>query len=244
MTLKKLSKMGLTYDDVMAGEVAELDVYTLKEAKKNKLDSLVIADEFEKVIDAYSYDLLDSLQSNEELTEDLRERDQQIEGLVGENSRLNSEIQEVLQVESRIHDFEKLMDDMEGSLRQVIEARSKEVNKIKDLEAKAHEADKVKADSVSLSSEIENHKANTQALEARVAELESQLQSQTAELNDQKALVESWETSYNNDVAKLQEQLTLYEDEYTNLVDDVNTIIRNLKANMEKAGLTDFSVDL
>lgn len=233
MTLTKLTKLGLTYDDVMNGESAELDTYTPKEAKKAKIELLVNNSEFEKVMKAYSYDLYETLIDNENLKDERDELSENINKLSDENSKLQKEVTLAGGVTGKVNDFEVTMDNMELSLRQITESHAKD-----------------REDLVKLDKERNELLAKISELESALNEKDSAHQNEIDELN---ANLQSYETEYNTlaeqnnnllaDVDALNAELDAYEAGYNNLANQVDGLVQDLKRHLAAAGLTDFSFD-
>lgn len=233
MTLTKLTKLGLTYDDVMNGESAELDTYTPKEAKKAKIELLVNNSEFEKVMKAYSYDLYETLIDNENLKDERDELSENINKLSDENSKLQKEVTLAGGVTGKVNDFEVTMDNMELSLRQITESHAKDREDLVKLEKERNE------------------------LLAKISELESALNEKDSahqnEIDELHANLQSYETEYNTlaeqnnnllaDVDALNAELDAYEAGYNNLANQVDGLVQDLKRHLASAGLTDFSFD-
>ena len=233
MTLTKLTKLGLTYDDVMNGESAELDTYTPKEAKKAKIELLVNNSEFEKVMKAYSYDLYETLIDNENLKDERDELSENINNLSDENSKLQKEVTLAGGVTGKVNEFEVTMDNMELSLRQITESHAKD-----------------REDLVKLEKERNELLAKVSELETALKEKDSMHQNEIDELNNN---LQSYETEYNTlaeqnnglvaEVDALNAELDAYEAGYNNLANQVDGLVQDLKRHLSAAGLTDFSFD-
>ena len=181
--LTNLTSLGVKESEIRSGEVVELDVLNLKDAKKNKWSEVTNAEDSSDVISAYAGDLAATIQAKDALEDENDELADQVNHLSEENGQLTQALQTGGHVDQRIDDFTALMDEMEANLNELMHRKQMDdaelndlretVGKIKDENERLNnELTDVTADRDSLKSLLDQNGADK---DARIAELEAEL---------------------------------------------------------------------
>lgn len=226
-TLSNLTSLGVKESEIRSGEVVELDVLTLKDAKKNKWNEVTNAEDSSDVIAAYAGDLAATIQAKDELADENDELAEQVNHLSEENGQLTQALQTGGHVDQRIDDFTALMDEMEANLNELMQRKQMddaELNDLRETVGKIREENDrlnseltaVTADRDSLQSLLDQNGADK---DARIQELEQQL----AEREEALAVKEA--------------ELADYDVAWDDLERDVNQVMGNLYQRAKDAGV-------
>lgn len=226
-TLTNLTSLGVKESEIRSGEVVELDVLNLKDAKKNKWSEVTNAEDSSDVISAYAGDLAATIQAKDALENENDELAEQVNHLSEENGQLTQALQTGGHVDQRIDDFTALMDEMEANLNELMQRKQMDdaelndlretVGKIKDENDRLNnELTEVTADRDSLKSLLDQNGADK---DARIAELEAEL------------------SQVHEDLSAKEAELADYDAAWDDLERDVNRVMSNLYARAMEAGV-------
>lgn len=226
-TLTNLTSLGVKESEIRSGEVVELDVLNLKDAKKNKWSEVTNAEDSSDVISAYAGDLAATIQAKDALEDENDELADQVNHLSEENGQLTQALQTGGHVDQRIDDFTALMDEMEANLNELMQRKQMDdaelndlretVGKIKDENERLNnELTEVTADRDSLKSALDQNGADK---DARIAELEAEL------------------SQVHEDLSTKEAELADYDAAWDDLERDVNRVMSNLYARAMEAGV-------
>lgn len=226
-TLTNLTSLGVKESEIRSGEVVELDVLNLKDAKKNKWSEVTNAEDSSDVISAYAGDLAATIQAKDALEDENDELADQVNHLSEENGQLTQALQTGGHVDQRIDDFTALMDEMEANLNELMQRKQMDdaelndlretVGKIKDENERLNnELTEVTADRDSLKSLLDQNGADK---DARIAELEAEL------------------SQVHEDLSAKETELADYDAAWDDLERDVNRVMSNLYARAMEAGV-------
>ena len=209
-TLTNLTSLGVKESEIRSGEVVELDVLNLKDAKKNKWSEVTNAEDSSDVISAYAGDLAATIQAKDALEDENDELADQVNHLSEENGQLTQALQTGGHVDQRIDDFTALMDEMEANLNELMQRKQM------DDERLNNELTEVTADRDSLKSLLDQNGADK---DARIAELEAEL------------------SQVHEDLSTKETELADYDAAWDDLERDVNRVMSNLYARAMEAGV-------
>lgn len=215
-TLQNLTSLGMKPEDAMKGEPFELEVLTIKDAKRSKWPEVTNAEDSHDVINAYAADLASTLQITDDLEEANDELKEQVTHLSHENGQLNEALQKGDVVDQRLVDFSNVMGDMEEQLHIVLEHKQELDKEVDSLRA---EVETLRERDSKHNDELTSAYVERDNLRAELSQLESQVQ----ELD---ALAESKE----NELIRMDEA-------YDELERNVNRVLKNLYNKAKDLGV-------
>lgn len=220
--IPNLMEIGVKFSQVTKGDYVELDEYTLKEAKKAKIENVVNAEESNQVISVYAADLLNTITMYEDVEGKLEDTERKVSQLQSDNVQLQEEATLSEEVTGKVNGFGLIMDQMEESLAEI--TKSHAVDRENQVRAE-QERDRLAQENEDLKARIEQLERQAEENEVRYNELDSAYE----ELANEYEVVASDADQYQAGYYAIQEQ--------------VNNLINNLKGHLTKAGLSDFGFD-
>lgn len=120
---KRLDQLGANEEVVRAGEPIELPSHSIREAKKEGWNEVSNADDASDVIQAYAGDLAEVVQTMDALHQQQDALIDEVNLLTDERNDLQASVEMANQMDHRMDDFTKVLDEMEASLQEVMQAK-------------------------------------------------------------------------------------------------------------------------
>lgn len=120
---ERLDRLGANEEVVRAGEPIEIPSHSVKQAKKEGWDEVSNADDASDVIQAYAGDLADVVKNMDALHQQQDALIDEVNLLTDERNDLQASVEMASQMDHRMDDFTKVLDEMEASLQEVMQAK-------------------------------------------------------------------------------------------------------------------------
>lgn len=216
MTLKKLSRMGITEEVIKTKDTPDFPKATTKDARNQSAYKAKMVD---VVIDAFYEDAAGMLEEIEKSEADIQQLQAQRQTMTAELNRLKEDIDQSALVDEKIDEFEKLMDVMETKLREAIDAREKDLHYVMECKESLQKA----------TSEAEELKEKAEAAD--------QLQAQVQTLQEQVQNLQERNHTLEQTIQDKDDQLIAFDEGYYKLERDINDIVNTFRNQLSDLGI-------
>lgn len=184
---ERLDRLGANEEVVRAGEPIEIPSHSVKQAKKEGWDEVANADDASDVIQAYAGDLADVVKNMDALHQQQDALIDEVNLLTDERNDLQASVEMASQMDHRMDDFTKVLDEMEASLQEVMQAKQtldqeqattkqQLQQALEEKQAMQDQLTELQASRDSLQSERDNLQAENTELLKLVSELKADIQ--------------------------------------------------------------------
>lgn len=177
---KRLDQLGANEEVVRAGEPIEIPSHPIKQARKEGWVEVNRADDASDVIQAYAGDLADVVKTMDALHQQQDALIDEVNLLTDERNDLQASVEMANQMDHRMDDFTKVLDEMEASLQEVMQAKQaldqeQETTK-QQLQQALEEKQAMQDQLTELQASRDNLQAENEELRKSVADLKMNMQ--------------------------------------------------------------------